>query len=137
MNERSVQTDINAMSTFINLSALPEPTKASWVQRVQHDQRSEGLPAPTDYYVVAILEYDSPQSALSDQFSGRGDVYVEDQLLETWMPQSISSRFVRTQEGYLMFDGKAYKADSVLQSPLTYGYILFIDNYVFIYGATV
>lgn len=66
MSHNSVRTDTSALSMFVNLSEFPEPTQTNWVQRAQHGQREGKIPAPTDYHVVALLEYNSPQTALSE-----------------------------------------------------------------------
>jgi hypothetical protein len=134
MNETTVQTDVETLSRWFNLSSFPEVVGVHWVQR-QIGEGSERLPGPTDYYVVAILEFDhllAPEISLAP----RNDVYVEDDLLESWMPTAVADRFVRTPEGYLKFDGTAYAAEGILVSPLTSGYVLVIENYLFIYGAT-
>jgi len=129
-------TEIQPLARWFNLTILPQPVQAQWVQR----QRGIGgsAPGPTDFYVVAVLTYDwvAPDLATYLQLQPRDTVYAEAQLLESWMPAVIRSHFTVTPEGYLRFDGPAYKAEGVLKSPLSYGYILIVENYIFIYGAT-
>lgn len=136
MNTNTVQTDLKEISNWFDLSNLPQPEKMQWIQRSKGIQNGQ-LPGPTDYYVVALLRY--PQS-LDDSvkmlFMERGDTYIEESLLEDWMPSKITESFIRTPEGYLKFNGVGYEPGEILLFPLSSGYILFIEEYIFIYGTT-
>ncbi|PJF23436.1 MAG: hypothetical protein CUN56_00875 [Phototrophicales bacterium] len=136
MSQSTVHTDIDSLFRWFDLSRFPEPLQVQWVQKSMAQAGSE-LPGPTDYYVLALLTYDEPTATLATQLNlpSRQDVYVEDSLLtDSWLPDEILTAFERTPENYLRYTGTAYTA--LLQPPLGYGYVLFIDHYVLIYGAT-
>jgi hypothetical protein len=137
MNRDTVQTDEQMLSRWFDLSRFPQPDSVQWAQRAIGPS-SDRLPGPADYYVIAILKYTGPLADLVTQLSlsPRGDVYVEDSLLESWLPNVIVDRFVRTPEGYLKFDGTAYTPNALLVPPLSYGYILIVENYMLVYGVT-
>jgi hypothetical protein len=137
MNSDTVQTDKQVLSRWFDLSRFPPPDSVQWAQRAIGPS-SDRLPGPTDYYVIAVLKYTGPLPDLAAQLhlSPGGDVYVEDSLLESWLPNVIVDRFIRTPEGHLKFDGTAYTTGSLLVSPLSYGYLLIIENYILVYGVT-
>lgn len=137
MNINLVQTDFNELARWLDMSSLPQPEQVQWGQRIRGTLDSN-LPSPTDYYIVALLTYSQSEQDKIEHISliKRGEVYVEDSFIEDWMPSKIQDAFVRTSEGYLKFDGTAYDIGEIARSPLSSGYILFIENYVLIYGAT-
>lgn len=134
----SFNTSIPDLEQWFNLDQLDQPNSVMWRQITQGDT-SSNLPGPTDYYVVAILEYSEDVEDLPSNLnlSTRADVYVDDSFLEDWMPNEILNSFNRSAEGYIKFDGIPHSSDGFLLPPLTYGYILFVDRYILLYGATI
>lgn len=138
MSEPTIHTDADSLFRWFDLTRFPEPVSVKWVQNATA-QPGGNIPSPTDYYVAAVLEYDRPTAQIATELNlaTRQDVYVEDAFLDNdWMPDAIISAFGRTPEGYLRFGGTAYSTNNLLVTPLGYGYVLFIDNYILIFGAT-
>jgi len=135
--ELVIHTDSQSLNRWIDLSRLPQPAQIQWGQQAL-GQSGGALPAPTDYYIVALLAYDRPTADLTEELdlASRSAVYVEDAFLQNWMPQAVLDRISRTTDGYMRCDGDAFAPGDLLLSPLTHGYVLFVENYVLIYGAT-
>lgn len=134
----TVQTDKTSLNQWFDLSQFPVPTEIQWSQQAMSISHDRELPGPTDYYVIAVLTYDHTVEDMPEQLQleMQPEVYVGDDLLEDWMPSVIADSFARTPEGYLKFTGQAYAPDQILHSPLTAGWVLFVENYIVILGAT-
>ena len=135
-SEPVVQTDSQALRRWFDVSALPPTQQVQWIQQVLGMPSS--VPGPTDYYILAVLEYDQPTAPFAEQLSlaSHPDVVVSADFLRSWMPAAVVDSFAETADGNRRFTGTAYAAGELLMSPLAAGYILLVENYMVIYGFT-
>ncbi|HYD34509.1 MAG TPA: hypothetical protein VD999_00415 [Vitreimonas sp.] len=131
----NVRNDKEILNQYFDLSKLPKANEVKWIQ--EKPGKISMVPGPTDYAVTAVLSYEESTTPLIKGFQLKSqEVYVSESLLESWVPLPVRKSFIRTQENYLKYEGQGYSAQPFLKSPLSSGWILFIDNYIILFGAT-
>jgi hypothetical protein len=139
VSQTDISTNLQDIQSFFDLSALPIHTGVMWQSYTSDiDIREDSLPAPNDYAFLLILEYDEDVESLAQklQLPTRNEVFVQDNFVQAWMPDVIYERFSKGPDGYTQYTGTAYSALPLLNAPLSFGYALFIENYILIYAAT-
>ena len=128
-------TDISELGQLIQLPAQPQ--NVYWQTYEKGDGRSEL--GPTDWELVAILEYDpATVTELRTQMALQthpNELFINPDFVKSWFPQSVKNIFVAdaAYDDYLKLDGDRYEPDMFVQSPLLNGYVIVLDNLIFVY----
>ena len=117
--------DVQPLQNIITLDAPPQ--QVSWIQYALGDPSR--APGPTDYALVAILEYDTLPD-FSQLVEQTGRVTVGANFVETWFPPAVQAVFVDDPNG----DGLLVNATTYEPTPYTpmSGYMFVVENMVFI-----
>jgi hypothetical protein len=135
----SYETDLSKLERFIKLSE--KPLNARW-QTFQMTGKTTSELGPTDWNLVAILEYDpGTLQKLKDSMevlTTPAETFVEANFVKDWFPQAVRDSFVSDPAtGYLKLSPTRYKPTLFAQAPLQFGYVFFADSALFIYLHTV
>ncbi|MCU0496493.1 MAG: hypothetical protein MUF87_03970 [Anaerolineae bacterium] len=130
--------DASILANYLDLTAFPTSKAVLWQQYTMGTNTSN-VPGPTDYYIVAILEFDQSTEPLLTSLGlavERTGVYLAPSFIREWFPSEIINAFESDTDGNLVLQTTAYQALPILKSPFSYGYIFAVGNYLYIYGMT-
>jgi len=131
-----MRTDIAALSELVNLPYVPD--SVMWeVGRLGPDAGDERLPAPSDSYLVLVLNY-SPEVIAQIQVAAtprQNPQYVAPDFLESWYSKSVVVSFDTDEKtGYLLLNLPHYDVAQFAKSPWLQGFLFFPDSEtVFVY----
>lgn len=134
----TARQDLQILAGYVDLTPFPTPQTVLW-QQYARGMNTSNLPGPTDYYIVAILEFDQPVEPLLTELGlavDRTGVYLAPDFMHEWFPSEIVDAFQADADGNLVLQTTAYQAMPILKSPLSYGYVFAVGNYLYIYGMT-
>lgn len=118
--------DVQALAQIIKLNPLPQ--QVSWVQYAQG--QPSRAPGPTDYVLIAVLEYDEVPDFGSQLTQQTGSVTVNSGFMQTWFPMAVQEAFEDDPDTNIL----RLKVASYDATPYTSlnGYMFIVDNIVFI-----
>lgn len=135
----SLETDREKLATLIQLDIAPQSVQ--W-QTFQKGSSKETDLGPTDWGLVAVLEYDAATlQSIQTQLAANSldyEMYVEPNFVQDWFPEAVRNSFVKdTSSDYLILNQPLYQPTLFAKSPLNNGYAFVRDGFVFVYLDTV
>jgi len=110
--------DIDALSQKITLPV--RPAAAAWQER-QLNNTKGGVAAPTDYLIVAVLQYGPAQAEqVAAAAAQRGSAPSETEYLP-WFPAELGPLIKQNEDGKPVLQGPGYQAKDYFRSPYRAG----------------
>ncbi|MCE7946528.1 MAG: hypothetical protein DYG88_03765 [Chloroflexi bacterium CFX4] len=133
------QTDLVALARFVRLDSPPR--SAQWFT-AQMTPPSESPLGPTDWQLIALLEYDAAtlqqlRATLTPHTTPR-ELHIRPDFIQDWFPEVLRANFqIESASGNLIWQGERYLPSTFAKPPLTAGFVLVIDRYVLLVLHTV
>lgn len=117
-----MSSNIQQLGSIITLPHAP--AAVHWAQT----RTGEGGLGPTDYSILAILDYDDAICEQivrqSPRLPGTDPAIVAREEVGDWMPSSVKSHFTQEKEGYFRVAGTPLDPVLFKRSPLLTGFVL-------------
>lgn len=133
------QTDLSALARFVRLDSPPR--SAQWFTEQMTPPSASPL-GPTDWQLIALLEYDEAtlqqlRATWTPQTTPH-ELHVLPDFIRDWFPEVLRASFkVDSASGNFVWQGERYLPSAFAKPPLTAGFVLVVDRYVLLVLHTV
>ncbi|MEI2688711.1 MAG: hypothetical protein V9H69_02975 [Anaerolineae bacterium] len=135
-DDASYRTDVAGLSKII---ALPEQPEQVWWQFAPIGSGGRLAVGPTDYELVAVLQYDlDALQALQDRLEPQtspAELFVAPDFVRDWFPDPLREAFVADPAfpDTPRLTATRYQPDLFVKGGLLHGFVVVVDDYVLVY----